>query len=350
MNTVARGALTAGTTGQMRAIAIAMASALAADGLLIFLAATGQGPVELILALHLCVGPAVWLATRRSGEVTLPAIAALSITILGPVGALGTLLLGVILARSKAGHGATSDWYVRLASPSQVDLSERVSDTIVEGRMREPGQTTLTSFHDIAREGSISQRQIMLGLMSQRFDPSYAGLLRQSLKSEDAAVRVSAAAVFSKLREVNRKQMDVGKSPSDVLSRNQAAQRGLALAKGLMSGLLDPADSVSVCNESLSFLLTARPSITVADELEEVICTLLYWSGRISDLSERIAGFDVSDSAVVRDLKARLLMRSGRHHEVGNTILSRQSRSVRMYPVRLNKGHALLAPSGGDER
>jgi hypothetical protein len=189
----------------------------------------------------------------------------------------------------------------------------------------------------------------MLGLVSQRFDPAFSTVLRQELRSEEAAVRVSAAAVFSKLRDKNRLQMGAGKPLPDVLTPKDALERGLALARGVKSGLLDPADLIAARIQSLELLLRARPRAIDADELEEVICTLLFDAERYQALEERLAAIDPGHSAVLRSLHARLLMKAGRMAEAAEVIRRPHGNSVRLNLSRRADGdHALLSLRHGD--
>lgn len=320
-----------------------------ADILLIAAGLQNMLPVPILLALHMGIAPFIWLATRNC-DPTLSAMAVIANMTLGPVGALGTLLLAVSLASGrKSSASSLAEWHNKLAKPSEVDLAQQLSQAIREGRMLEPGEVCPASFQEVSQYGSVAQRQTMLGLVSQRFDPAFSETLRQELRSEQAAVRVSAAAVFSKLRDKNRQQMGAGKPLPDVLTPSDAYERGIALARGVKSGLLDPADLVAARVQSLDLLMRARPRATEADELEEVICTLLFDAERYQALQERLDAIDPGHSAILRSLHARLLMKAGRVTEAAEMIRRRQGNSVRLNLSRRADGeHALLSLRHGD--
>jgi hypothetical protein len=334
------------------ALPLALFAALGMDLALIYAAIAGQAPLASLLMLHVLVGPAVWLATKGDGGATLPSVALVAITVMGPVGGLGTLLLAAHLAWQGNSQKPIRDWQQTLSKSFEGDLPQRLSQAIAEGRLFEPGQQSdAASFQQIANDGSVAQRYAMLGLVSQRFDPSFMPALRQALKSEVSAVRVSAAAVFSKLRDKNRLQMMKAQPMPDLLTLQDATKHGLILARGVASGLLDPLDLAAARKRSLNFLLLARPEATVADELEEIISTLLFDSGSESTLDERLSLLDAADSQVIRRLKARLHMRAGRHEQLLDTIRPRSASPVRLNSIRpAGNGSPLLSALRSDSQ
>jgi hypothetical protein len=328
----------------------AVLAAFGVDLALIFAGMSGRASIFVLVALHLFVAPAVWLVTRNESDPTLPSIALVAITALGPVGALGTLLLGACLAWPGKSQQSIYEWQKTLSSSVESDLPQKLSQAIVEGRFFEPGhQSDAASFQQIADDGSVAQRYAMLGLVSQRFDPSFTPALRQALKSDVSAVRVSAAAVFSKLRDKNRMGMMEGLPVPDLLTAQDAERRGLMLARGVVSGLLDPVELAAARKRSLSFLLLSRPQPTVADELEEIISTLLYDSGSEDALGERLGKLDSERSLVIRSLKARLNMRTGRHDKLVETMRPHSGSPVRLNIVRAaGNERPLLSALRGD--
>jgi hypothetical protein len=317
------------------ALVVALLVAFGIELGLIYAGVAGNAPVASLVMLHLFVGPAVWLATRSESDPSLPSVALVAITVMGPVGALGTLLLAACLAWPGHSQISIRDWQQSLSKSFEGDLPQKLSQAIVEGRLFDPGQQSdAASFQQIANDGSVGQRYAMLGLVSQRFDPSFTPALRQALKSEVSAVRVSAAAVFSKLRDKNRLRMMEGQPVPDLMSVQDAERQGLILARGVASGLLDPVDLTAARKKSLNFLLLARPRATVADGLEEIISTLMYDSGSEVALDERLSQLDPADSKVIRRLKAQLHMRSGRHDQLLETMRPQSGGSVRLNSVR----------------
>jgi hypothetical protein len=341
-----------GETGGSRAVPVvpALFVALWIDLALIYAGMADSAPIAALVTMHLLVGPAVWLATRSGSDPTMPSVALVAVTVMGPIGALGSLLLAACLAWPGRSKKPLGDWQLTLFKSFEGDLPEKLSLAIAEGRLFEPGrQSDAASFQQIASSGSVTQRYAMLGLVSQRFDPSFTPALRQALKSEVSAVRVSAAAVFSKLRDKNRLRMMEGLPDPDLLSMQDAEKKGLILARGAASGLLDPVDLDTARKKSLNFLLLARPNATIADRLEEIICTLLDDLGSQSVLDERLKLLDPADSQIIRRLKAQCHMRNGRHDLLLETIKPQAGSPVRFNSVRRPvKGQPLLSVLQGD--
>jgi hypothetical protein len=287
----------------------------------------------------------------RGCDSTLAGIAVIAVAVMGPVGALGTLALAFSLAAggNDAAAASTGDWHEKLARPVTSDPARELAQAIEEGRLPGPGERQVRSFSEIARSGSVGERQTMLGIISQRFDPAFSGVLRRELTSAEAAVRVSAAAVFTKLRDRNRIAMGAGRPLPDILPPGEAQERGLALARGVMSGLLDPADLEAARSEAIDLLLLARPRAETADPLEEVIATLLFEAGRLGELQARLAAIDTSGSPLLRSLHARLLMRAGRTMEAAEVLRHGQDNSVRLNAARrIESDRALLAQRHGE--
>jgi hypothetical protein len=325
-----------GAPGQLTlALALGLFLAIGADAALIAAAIGGHSPVAMLIAIHLLVGPAVWMSAKGSADSTLPTVALVAVTVLGPVGALGTFMLALCLAWPRRTSTSVRDWQRSLAKPLESDLPQRLSQAISEGRMFEPGrQSNSASFQQICDAGTVRQRYAVLGLISQRFDPRFTPALRSALKSDVAAVRVSAAAVYSKLRDKNRKEMLAARPIPDLLTSEDAAERGMILARGVMSGLLDPADLDAARKNSLELLRSARPEPTVADELEEVILALLSASRLDHELAERLQSLDPAHSSFIRRLKEQSLMRSGRYDEMSEVMKSGRGGAVRLNSVR----------------
>jgi len=299
------------------------------DGLLIAIGLRGLLPTLLLIVLHLGLAPVIWLMTRNCEPAT-SALAVVSVLVLGPVGGLGMLFMARATARANNDdQDPLAEWHDRLAKPVEVDLPQRLTQAINEGRLLPPGHAVPMSFADISRYGSTQQRQAMLGLISQHFDPGFSLVLRQELVSQEAAVRVSAAAVFSKLRDRNRQLMGAGGPVPDILPPGEAEKRGMALARGVRSGLLDPADLVATRIRSIELLLVARPQATKADGVEETIASLLYDAGRFDLLDERLSTLDLDNSRILHDLYARVLMRSGRSSDSASVMRSRRDGTSR---------------------
>lgn len=345
----ANGAVGATSNWRIALIAVALVLAVAADLGLLFAADMQLAPMAVLASAHFLVGPLFWLVGRQRGETTIATIGLVAITVMGPLGALGCLFLAINLRNTGQSNVEDKGWYSVLSAHEQreQDLPKELWQSISEGRARELATTTpMTDFQQIMSKGSVAQQQAMLGVISKQFDPAYSDVLKTALRSEEPVVRVSAAAVFSKLRETNRKRMIAGADDPDILEKDKAIERGMALARGAFSGLVDAAAADKARVEALQILQSVRPAATVADAIEEVICTLLIGAGHDREIEQRLAGLDVSDFSVLRDLKLRALMRTGNYRDIPEALFKKRSNAIRLDRARYNKDNrALLALS-----
>ena len=218
--------------------------AMAADVAILIAAAKDLAPISALIVAHALIGPTFWAVSRTRGEATIATMGMVTMAIMGPLGAFGTLMLA-IGSRRQEQRQPDHEWYGVLAAhaPKERDLPNELWQSLAEGRARESSAATVQDFRQVMSKGSLAEKQAMLGLISKRFDPAYAGVLKEALRSEEPVIRVSAAAVYSKLRETNRKQMIVEDGEPQFLLEKDALKRGFALASGAYSGLLDFADA-----------------------------------------------------------------------------------------------------------
>lgn len=262
--------------------------------------------------LHVLVAPLMWIATRGHGDDTMRAIAFVSLLVLGPIGGVGALLL------ARVGNDPSRDptlegWYDTLAAGTRtVDNVTALSEHIREDRARHAGRARPRQFDRVMRDGSTAEQQALLGLISQRFAPEYAPILKNALRSERAAVRVSAAAVFAKLRDGDRKRLVKASAHGELLDPAAQLDRAETIASVAMNGLLDESDLAAPMASALEDLLTLRRNPTRPDRTEELICRLMFLSGHEADIWSRLAQMDVSASPVLAELKASGRMRAQR--------------------------------------
>ncbi len=164
-------------------------------------------------------------------------------------------------AGSKSSASSLADWHSKLAKPSQVDLSQRLSQAISEGRMLEPGVTNPASFRTSPNTDRLrSAGRCARAWLPQRFDPALQ--LRSSAGVEERRGRrqMSAAAGFSgdcatgNLPAEGAAQAAAGARPCQMRVSEAFARRAAAQA----SAVLDPRGSRSPHAQSSLDLLKAR--------------------------------------------------------------------------------------------
>lgn len=193
----------------------------------------------------------VWTGTRLrrgwpdelepSREVTWQVLLTTSVALVGPVGAIATLIGVAIYQRFKRTALPFSDWYGQLFPEHRITLAERIHEELTRTvEQQDQDGTKVVPFMDIIVHGTRTQKRVAIAMMSRAFQPDYAQPLREALKDTDSGVRVQAATAIATienrfLEDSLRIEGEMGESP--------AAQSLLDAARHYdryaFSGLLD---------------------------------------------------------------------------------------------------------------
>lgn len=210
------------------------------------LAAAGRGgPVAWLAAGHVLVAAVVgvwaWHPTRRAGRY--PALLGVTTASFGPFGPAG-LLLAVALEAYYARHATPVDeWHAMLYPPTQVDEQAELWRRIGQRASDRPADQHITPFLDVLAFGTIPQRQSVIAIIAQQFQPAFAPALRAALGDEHNVIRVQAATAIAKLEhEFLERSMKLQEAVRHAPDDSAAA---LALAthcdEQAFAGLLDAA-------------------------------------------------------------------------------------------------------------
>lgn len=234
-------------TGRQPGAALVMAAAvtlLVPEGLLAFATSRGLG-LTATLGWHLAVVGAATVALLRSewrqsryGVLLVMATAAF-----GPLGPAGTVM-AIGMERYHA-RRATSpeEWHASLFPPSEVDEREALWRRIGQRAHDQASTSSVTPFLDVLAFGSVPQRQAVVAVIVQQFDPAFAPALRAALRDPHNVVRVQAATAIARLEQecferTLALEADVARHPDD-------PDAVLALAvhcdQQAFAGLFDPA-------------------------------------------------------------------------------------------------------------
>ena len=178
---------------------IGLAGAVALAGLLRSDPISPIGLLALYLMTLLGLGSVVFVSRRRGRDCTIPLLALLAATCLGPVAAFGAL--GLALGdRRRAGPGPLLvAWYDRIATAAAVGPDERLCESVSTGRTLNLTGPMPNSFPSLMDHGPIADRQVILGHIARNFHPIYIETLAAALASPEPSVRVQAAAVAAHL-------------------------------------------------------------------------------------------------------------------------------------------------------
>lgn len=198
-----------------------------------------------LFGLHLLgVGVLLVISVLLSRETILPALSEAGFCLLA--GPLGTLVLQiarlgrVLPATNPENLGETDDYLLR-----PVSVPDAIHEMHVQGRRSKPQATKDQTYADIIRHGDLPRHNEIIAAISRNYTPEMYPALSLALGSSSPALKVQAAAVFSKLRRT------MGDAANDLLATNLATL---------------PPDAVKDCYERL--LNVARSGFVDANKVQ----------------------------------------------------------------------------------
>lgn len=235
-------------TGQGPGIAAVLAIAAGETAAIVAVVKLVGANAALLLTVHAAtLGILLWLVRRtmtRSADTSVPLLALLATTALGPAGALGAALLGWLATLRPADVHLLEDWYERISLSTAVDPVTRLCDDVSVGRTLALDGAAPESYLGIMERGSLSERQIVLGHVARHFHSDYLPVLKAALMSPEPVIRVQAAAVAAHVRPSVSKLFAacVAQLPAAASDVNAALELLAGIDALVASGLLDEGD------------------------------------------------------------------------------------------------------------
>ena len=158
---------------------------------------------------------------------------------LGPLGAVGMMLVAFIVLITPEDQDRTYDWYETLSQSQKDDEVSILYRQIVNGRSRRPGKANLESFSEVMRSGTIKQKQALLGVIALKYQPEFRHFLRLALKDGEAPVRVQAAAVSTKLQDQFKARLAAIEPEIDIADMAKAQTQLEEMCAIARSGFID---------------------------------------------------------------------------------------------------------------
>ena len=263
--------------------AVAVATLILYLRLLLALARGSLSP-SLALLLHVSVSATLGMGAvtvhRRGADSRLPLLLAITTAGTGPFGAAGCLLISALNVWYARIATPFQDWYASLFPEQTESLSERVYDR-VKDQLNGDASGEAASFADVIRFGTLEEKQAVLAVLSKRFKPAFAPILKLALQDEVNAVRVQAATAVSIIESEFAERI---RELTELRDRGAAPEAHLRLAclydDYAFTGLLD-ADRERVHRaralEAYERYLEARPGVL---EVELKVGRLLLRDGR----------------------------------------------------------------------
>ncbi|MCG6114057.1 MAG: hypothetical protein MEQ84_02565 [Mesorhizobium sp.] len=304
------------------------ASALAGLGTISFWLAA-LAPFSLVFAVHMALATGLWLFPYLRRDRTLLVFATISIIVLGPLGAIGSVFLARVSGAPTNDDPEFEAWYRTMHSGARIDQAAQISRQIGENRAIASQSSDIRSFPSVLEQKDLSDKQMMLGSLSQHYHPDYLPVLRSALTSEEAPVRVSAAAVYTKLRETYRKPIEASASHEGTASlASGVAAQVRTLAEAAHSGVLSDEEASGARQTALGLLLKIRPTSGLLDEVECLLCGMLLETARYDDIEARIGSRAAELTPAMRQILLRSRMRSHRYEELSSVAAPTPGRVV----------------------
>ena len=247
-------------------IVLGVAAVTIAELGLLATAVGGDWPLEELFLLHALVALSLiplsvlaWISGIRAASFYL---FVMSVAIAGPLGVIGVAAM-CILQRFHARRSVPFErWHAEFFAEPGRDRIEELDDRLARSGSASFGNGTVASFADVMNAGTIAQKQSVLGLIADHFDPVYASVLRGALNDPEPVIRVQAASVAARLEDDFQKQ---GAGLRQCLERDPDSQDGrAALARyyraASRAGLADDFATAALRREALERLagLAAR--------------------------------------------------------------------------------------------
>lgn len=249
--------LSAGRVPAALGLVVALVAIL--DALVLLFGFDQDVAVPVAAALHLAlVALGYWLVAKWIGEPQLGLLLGLWTCLLGPP---GTLIAGLSLAWSRAPRSLPlidEPWLQRLSA--QVSNDDALVTALRDRRAYEARGAHVQSFARVMSGDDVRDKQVILGLIANSYEPAFHGLLMEALRSPQVAVRASAAAVLAKLRDRQADQLKRAASLAATADPDSMVEAARIMVAAAQSKLMTNADAQAALAEAAA--LSRRVSQT----------------------------------------------------------------------------------------
>ncbi len=253
----------------------------------------------------------------------------------GPLGGVGALALAGMTRRTPVDRTKLAQWHASLAGHTQIEDTQILHEALLAGREFRPKSISARRFSDVLAQGTLAEKQALLGHIGLKYHTDYFSLLEMALRSQEAGVRAQAAAVFVKLKEGFRHQLRDA-SATAVLARSNGDGRTMLAAATTMiecagSGFLDVAEARKARLEAGAICPAAVELGAHAAEADVLMCRIFATTGGGDAMRARLIEKLPALTATLREELARCLIVAGQHADL-NRLLSSSKPSYCVVP------------------
>ena len=197
----------------------------------------------------------LWAGLRRLADRRFSITFAISTTIMGPFGALGTLLSFGAWMLSPHSRGDADDWYDLLFPEWEHTPEELVYQDV---RMKKRSimqnlETDVAPLSDVFENGTIDERVEVIAYLARNYKPSFNDALKKALNNDEPAIRVQAAAIAARVESEHRDEIDtlekkVAAKPDNLKVREELAA---AYDRYALSGLMADVTARDIRNNAV---------------------------------------------------------------------------------------------------
>jgi tetratricopeptide (TPR) repeat protein len=155
----------------------------------------------LLIHLAVCVIPTmiVFFALKIRLDMRLPAFIWIAVVLFGPFGSLGMCSFLIFYSIFKRLSTPFEKWYTALFPDFQLSPAGKIYERIVAGWDDYKTHREIISFQDLMQVGTVQQKQSVLEMIAQNFNPILAPILKMGLEDSSNQIRVQSASIISKI-------------------------------------------------------------------------------------------------------------------------------------------------------
>jgi len=203
---------------------------------------------------------------KQGHNLTLPILLLICIGSMSVFGSLICLITAGFFTLNRHDEGGFTRWLSELFPDEDNDESEALYERIIFGLDDNAANSTIEPFNDILVYGSLKQKQAVLVKMTRYFTPAFAPILRTAINDKDAAVRVQAATVITKIEsgyasKIQQLEESYATLPDDLATMHALAD---AYRDYAISGIIDEQAASKATAKSIELyeaLILCQPEI-----------------------------------------------------------------------------------------
>lgn len=184
----------------------------------------------------------LWAGLRKLADRRFSVTFAISTSIMGPFGAMGTLLSFAAWMLSPHSRSDAEDWYDLLFPEWEHTPQELIYQDV---RMKKRSimnnlNTDVAPLSDVFENGTIDERVEVIAYLARNYKPHFNDALKKALNNDEPAIRVQAAAIAARVESEHRDEIDKLEKQVKAKPNDLKALEGLASAydRYALSGLL----------------------------------------------------------------------------------------------------------------